>query len=179
MFIKMKDINLKVKKNDFNLKVKKIRAFIIKSHLDKLGLDTCVCFTSGNATRFLRRAGLKVVSIGNKEDLSSNKWFSYTDIQKSFNGLFDATSGHLPLPFLNEISSRLKKEYAGFFNKDKIYPIKIGSGETILCLKLAFPEISFEPIRIKGYAPTKFDKEAPLNDLIQVIFGSLGKMKNG
>jgi len=162
---------------DYNLYEKEVRAKVIKEHLNQLGKNICVCFTCGNATKALRQAGLEVISVGESEEFTPNKWFSYTEIQKSFNGLFDATSGHLPLPLMNEIALKLKSELRYHFKPNKSYEIKVGSGETISCLKMAFPYISFNPIRLKAHKPTTFNKEAPGNSLIYALFGTYGDIK--
>jgi len=155
---------------DYNLLVKKLRAEVIKEHLNGLGKNNCVCFTSGNATKYLRDTGLEVISVGDNEELKPGKWFSYTEIQKSFNGLFDATSGHLPFPLMNNISNILKDELKDEFQNEEDYNIKIGSGETIVCLKMAFPYVNFKPQRIKGFIPTTYNAESPMNNLVYALF---------
>ena len=162
---------------DYNLYIKKIRAEVIKEHLNALGKNICVCFTCGNATRALRKVGLEVISVGENEEFTPNKWFSYTNIQKSFNGLFDATSGHLPMPFLDYISLRAKNELREEFKPGQTYDIKVGSGETITCLKMAFPDISFNPIRLEGHKPTEFNKYAPGNSIVYALCGTYGNIQ--
>tara|TARA_Y100000296_G_C5072436_1_gene205617 strand:+ start:22 stop:522 length:501 start_codon:yes stop_codon:yes gene_type:complete len=160
---------------DYNILEKKLRSEIIKKHLNSIGKNKCVCFTCGNSSKYLREEGIDVLSIGEKEDLIPNKWFSYTEIQKYFNNLFDATSGHLPIPFMKDISLKLfDKLGGGYFNYKKDYDIKTGSGETIICLKMAYPHINFKPVRLKGFAPTKFNKGASLNNLLYAMFGNFG-----
>jgi len=162
---------------DYNLLVKNIRAIVIKKHLYCIKQDKCVCFTCGNASKFLRKIGLNVISVGNKEGLIPARWFSFTDIQNSFNNMFDATSGHLPMPLMDNISLQLRKKLKNKFEKDKKYWIKVGSGETIICLKMAFPHIKFIPYRIKDFAPTEYNANAPLNNLLYAIFGDVNILR--
>lgn len=151
--------------NWINLKVKAIRSKIIKRHLNSIGINKCVCFTCGNAARFLRREGLEVIGVGRNQKLLPAKWFGFTEIAQQFNGLFDATSGHLPLPLLTEIAQELRKEIKHWRGQKTILT---GSGETFVVLSLAFPNIKFTPIR-DGKAETKFNKKAPLNTLVKIL----------
>ena len=87
------------------------------------------------------------------------------EIRAFFPNVFDATSGHIPIDLINEIARRIKKEIHPI---DKQYIVETGSGETLLVLSIAFPEIKFKPEYNTNKA-TAFNKEAPLNDLIAAI----------
>lgn len=153
-----------------NLLIKKIRAEVIKEHLDKKGENRCVCFTCGNAAAALRDVGLTVIGVGENEELKPGKWFSYSDIQKVFN-CFDATSGHLPIPLMASIAKRMRI-YIGELIEDKYY-IPTGSGESIVIMSMAYPDIDFFPIRFCN-KETKYDTDAPLNNLVLALCGELG-----
>lgn len=160
---------------DFNTTQKEVRAQVIKKHLNAFGTNKCVCFTCGNAAKYLREIGVDVVAVGDKETLHPGKWFTYTEIQHDFNGLFDATSGHLPIPLMVEIAAKLAEIYDGKLNEyDKIYEVYTGSGETIICLKMAFPDVKFRPVRLLNHPPTEFSIHAPLNNLLVALFDTKG-----
>jgi hypothetical protein len=58
---------------DLNLLEKKIRADIIYNHLLKSGLPPqCICFTSGNSSKFLKEKDLYVLSYGKNETHQPN-----------------------------------------------------------------------------------------------------------
>lgn len=161
---------------DYNLLEKKIRAEVIFDYLKESNKPLkVVCFTSGNSAKFLREQGIKVLAYGNNETNKITHWFSFSEIAKQFK-VFDATSGHLPFPLMKEISKRLYnlKPLKNKFQYRKLYPIKIGSGETIICLKMAFPKINFYPIRIKDFKPTEYHRLAPLNPLVYALFKTIG-----
>jgi hypothetical protein len=149
-----------------NLLQKKIRAKVIKKYLNGSGINKCVCFSSGNAATELKAVGLDVVHVGTRGDLMPLKWFSFGEVAKSFNGLFDATSGHLPFPMLVEIAWQIKNEIHNWDKKN--VKIETGSGETLVCLSLAFPDIVFEPVYGKS-GPTEFNKLAPMNWIVDIL----------
>lgn len=160
----------------YSLDMKRLRAEVIAKHLKQIGEQRCVCFTCGNAAAALRKAGVQVVEVGAKGKLKPSTWFGYSDIQQAFNGLFDATSGHLPMPLMRQIAARVRREKeiikwiinahteaGGFF-------VPTGSGESIVVLAMAYPRGVFLPVRFKHPA-TKYDKDAPLNDLVKALTG--------
>ena len=156
-----------------NIIIKQLRAKVIKKHLNNLGINKCVCFTCGNASKYLRFEGINVISVGKNELLIPNKWFSYTEIQNNFNNIFDATSGHLPMPLMIDIAKELRARDYGNLKKKVTYLVPTGSGESIICLQIAFPNISFKPVRLSN-PQTEYNKDAPLNDLLIAMFGIVG-----
>jgi hypothetical protein len=182
-----------------NLLEKTLRAEIINDYLTSQRTRRCVCFSCGNSARLLRDTGLDVVYIGEKGILKPNKWFSKQEIQSTFNGLFDATSGNLNEHLMEKVAVELKRVLSDsseierfcylfkenhFFDEDTIrrfnpqqgeYLIPTGSGETILCLKYAFPQLTFIPIRIRGNLNTEFHEGYSLNPRLLKHFGSYGK----
>jgi hypothetical protein len=175
-----------------NLLEKKIRAELIRDHLVSKGLNRCVCFSCGHSAGLLEAEGLNVVYIGEKGILKPNKWFTPEEIQKVFNGLFDATSGNLNDSIMGQIAIRLREikkrqELYSLFEKNpyfdlnsidrfdpdnNTYLIPTGSGETIICLTLAFPQTRFVPIRVQGVSSTEFQEGYPLNPRLLQNFGT-------
>ena len=148
-----------------NLLEKKIRAEVIKEYLNRIGTNECICFTCGNASKYLREAGLDVISIGEKEELKSNRWFEYEEIINIFK-VFNATSGYLNIVLLNRIALKMREMLGELI--DDNYFVPTGSGETILTLIIAYPEKRFYPLRL-GTPETKYDEENPLNKLLEAI----------
>ena len=131
------------------------------------GYKRAVCFTCGNATAFLRSAGVEVVSVGEKEELKPNKWFSHAEIHRYWPDAFNATSGDLPVSLMFEISKRLRRELG---EKYVLGEVETGSGETILCLMLAYPEQAKNAVAVRNTSPaTAFNKHANLNCLLEIL----------
>lgn len=143
-------------KREINHLQKRIRADVISEYLYSIGQNSCVCFTCGNSSKYLRQAGLRVIEVKNTE-----KWWTFTQIQSRYK-MFDATSGHLPMPLMVEISKRMRIEIG---SKPTFKNVACGSGETFVCLCLAYPLLKFKPIYGKDEA-TKFNIMAPLNSLV-------------
>ena len=152
---------------------KKIRAEVIKEYVVKAGYKGVVAFSCGNATKALREVGLRVIDISPNGELIANKWWEPYEIANIFEGYFDATSGHLPLFLMIKIAKEFKK-YLGEL-PDWHYRVPTGSGETIICLKMAYPDKYFFAVYNLNEA-TKYNKEAPLNFIIDNLFGFI---KNG
>jgi hypothetical protein len=144
---------------DYNNTIKQIRAEVIKEYLNKIGQNTCVCFSCGNASGRLNKVGLNTVQV-----IDSNIWFTPAEIQNMFK-VFDATSGHLPMFLMSEIASRLRKLLKQPENGTKI---ACGSGETFVCMSMAWPNVKLIPIYNIDHA-TKFNELSPLNDLVKSL----------
>lgn len=137
---------------------KKIRAEVIKEYLNAIGQNKCVCFTCGNASRYLREQGVEVVEV-----INPDRWWEFSEIQAYYK-LFDATSGHLPIPLMVEIAKRLKTA----IKRPRFKYVACGSGETYICLRLAFPFYHFIPV-YNIDKPTTFNAKAPLNGLVEIL----------
>lgn len=144
---------------EYNILQKQIRAKVIKAHLAATGQTQCVCFTCGNSSKYLKAEGLDVVEV-----LNPDRWWTFAEIQAKYK-MFDATSGHLPMPLISEIAEILNKA-VGTIPHDT--EIACGSGETFLCLKMAFPFTKLRPVYNLD-RPTQFNPEAPLNDLVDAL----------
>jgi len=144
---------------------KKLRARVIKEYVAAAGYRGVVCFSCGNASTALKEAGLYVIDVSPRGELEARKWWTPEDIHRAWPDLFDATSGHLPLPLMVKISAAFKK-YLG----PEPYSLNVptGSGETILALKVAYPTLDFRPVYNLDDA-TKYNPEAPLNKVVEGI----------
>ncbi len=145
-----------------NLNQKQIRAAVIARYVKNAGYRGVVAFSCGNATAALREAGLWVLDISPDGMLApTEKWWTPAEIHAAFPDLFDATSGHLPMYLMIEIARELKSTLGKLPEAE--YEVPTGSGETIACLRLAYPSITFTPICGIGKG-TEYDSRAPLND---------------
>lgn len=159
---------------------KKIRANVIKNFIAKKRYRGVVCFSCGNASRELKNVGLNVLDISPKGDLIPNRWFQPSEIAEKFPEYFDATSGHLPMELMIEIAVEYKK-YLGLSLPSCYIPT--GSGETIFCLKLAYPKEELIAVYNLDDA-TEYNENAVLNDTVkifakQIIFANTDqKFKN-
>ncbi len=151
--------------NWVNKQQKIFRSRVVSNYLKQSGQKKCVCFTCGNASEALRLEGLEVIEVGKDFALMPKKWFSMNEIAFHWPGIFDATCGHLPLPLMVEIS-RMWTEFVHVGNIPRC--IDTGSGETLVCLKMAFPGVSFNVSR-KNTAATEFNEHAPLNALVGLL----------
>ena len=147
---------------------KLIRSKIIKNYI-KGNYDKTVCFSCGNAGRALEELNLDVLHIGEEGTLTPNKWFSMKEINHQFHEYFDATSGHLNIELMQLIS----KEYLKYFGENKFKPneevyVPTGSGETLVCLKMAYPKTRFIAVYNLG-KETEYNPQAPLNKLVELL----------
>ena len=129
------------------------------------GYKRAVCFSCGNATEKLKQAGVDVLAIAPNGDLVANKWFTIGEVANRFTGYFDATSGHLPMDLMKRIAARYR-ETLGELTGDIYVPC--GSGESLVCLKLAYPDVNFIAVYNLDSA-TEYGAEAPLNDLVKLL----------
>ena len=148
------------------LENKKIRAEVIKEYLQGKKYDGVVCFSCWNATRELKNVGLNVVDISPNGDFIPNKWFKPSEVKQVFPTYFDATSGHLPIEVMQLIGEAFKKAL-GELPDGETY-VATGSGETIVELKLAYPDKDFVAVYNLNDA-TKYEEEATLNTLVKII----------
>ena len=160
----------KTKRIDIYKIEKGIRSEVIKGYMKRHNIRQAVCFSCGNASSFLKKSGVKVLDISPSGDLTANRWFSIDEVKQFFPSSFDATSGHLPLNLLREIAANLAVSLKDQINSETRYEVLSGSGETVLCLKLAFPDVGFVPIYDNSQNATAYCEEAPLNDIVKIVF---------
>lgn len=147
---------------------KKIRAQIIARHMRQAGYASAVVFTCGNAATALRKEALHVLEIGPQGSLDTRRWWTPAEIRATWPYHFDATPGHLSMLMMWEIAQQLK-ENLGLLDASA-YGIPTGSGETILCLKMAYPHKKFFAVYDDSKPATQRDKFNPLNGLVSALF---------
>lgn len=97
-----------------------------------------------------------------------DRWWQFFEIQKEFN-CFDATSGHLPFPLMKQIADRLREsELREVIGKDEVVNVACGSGETIVTLSMAFPNVKFIPVYGIDDSTT-YNEGAPLNGIVKLL----------
>jgi hypothetical protein len=160
---------------------KELRTHAIADYVKQGGFAGVVIFTCGNAARELREkinppaypTRYTFVEVGPKGDLNTDKWWTPAQIARAWPNLFDATSGHLPFPLMVQIADTFRDYFEGHpelvADCDQFY-VPTGSGETILCLSLAFPEKKFCAVYDNSKPATTRDNDAPLNEVIDNIF---------
>lgn len=144
---------------------KKIRAAVIKDYMIEHGYKKAVCFSCGNASRALKEAGVDVLDISATGDLLSRRWFEPSEVAKWFPDCLDATSGHLSVELLNRVA-RAYKDYLG--DLPSVNYVPTGSGETIVCLKMAFSDKKFVAVYNINEA-TEYSDSAVLNGLVRAV----------
>lgn len=158
----------------FRFDNKRLRSIAIKNYMNENGYDKAVCFSCGNASRELAKAGVDVLDISPSGDLEARRWFTIADVHSCFSGFFDATSGHLPMDCMKMVAMKFKDALGEI---DGPINLPTGSGETLVCMKIAYPTIAISAVYGLDDA-TKYDEQAPLNDLVvaladEIIFNSL------
>lgn len=157
-----------------NFPHKQIRAEAIREYIREK--QSIVCFSCGNASDALRYIGLDVLEIGSHGKLNPNEWFTQKEIADIFPNYFDATCGHLPMDLMLMIAERYKAYIDNHYdNLESEYEVYCGSGETLVCLKFAYPEIDFiAEYNVPGLlAETEYNKDAPLNKLVELLAKSV------
>lgn len=115
----------------------------------------------------LREAGVETVMVTpGSMWLQWWPWWTAWEIHRQWPNLLDATSGHLPIPVMQQIALALR-ENIGDLPEDA-YMVPTGSGETILCLRWAYSGPQFIPV-YNTFRGTKYEPLAPLNDLVENI----------
>lgn len=146
---------------------KAVRAEVIRTHCKSAGYDGCVCFSSGNSSRALRSLGLYTIDISPTGQLTANGWWPVDHVHRAWPHLFDATSGHLPLPLMVELA---RVYQASLRPIEPTYAVPTGSGETILALKIAFPDIKWVAHYSTGIKGAYYDSRSPLNMVVAALF---------
>lgn len=141
---------------------KRYRATVIASWMARSGYTQAVCFTCGNAAYALRDAGVDVLEVGPRGELVPTDWWTPSRVRRVWPDRFDATPGHLPLHLMIDTANAIRQQEPR--PEFGAYSVPTGSGETILCVKLAWPELSLLPVfDLPGLeAETRYDPDAPL-----------------
>lgn len=157
---------------------KRLRAKPIAMYIRKAGYPGVVTFTCGHAADALREAllplGFHVLEVGACGVLQTDTWWTPAEIHAGFPHLFDATSGHLPVPLMYEIAQEFRTYFGnigGHLTDNKQYVVPSGSGETILCLRMAYPHAAFMAAYDNAKPETTRDIEnVAMNALIDATF---------
>ena len=142
---------------------KALRAAVIRAYMGAAGIAGAVCFSCGNASRALRVAGVPTIDVSPRGDLIAGHWWTPGEIARTWPHLFDATSGHLPVHLMVEVAREMREKWN--LHPGCTYLVPTGSGETITCLRWAFPGSIFKPVRNTGPA-TRYEPGAPLNFVV-------------
>lgn len=145
-----------------------IRAEVVRDYMRENHISLALCFSCGNASEALRAAGVDLLDISPAGDLTANRWFTPAEIARRFPGVFDATSGHLPVWMLTRIAERLRGEIN--LDSGEGYVIPAGSGETAVCAKIAYPAARIVPEYDDADPATEWNDGAPLNALVRAMF---------
>ena len=152
---------------DISRTAKTIRAHIIKRHMEENHIDRCVCFSCGNASRAIKDAGIPCVEISPGGDLSANRWRSMNEIRNTFPDSFDATSGHLPMDMMNQLAAEFRIILSDTIKEGHTYTIPTGSGETVICLRMAFPKSRFIAQWDNQDPSCEYSDQAPMAQLVK------------
>lgn len=153
--------------NYFVFPNKILRTHAIKKYMEIYGYKRAVCFSCGNASRELKLAGVDTLDISPTGQLQALRWFTMGQIHDRFPDYFDATSGHLPMECMLMVADAFKSHFKGLDIPNEIN-LPTGSGETLVCLKLAFPTLKINAIYNLDGA-TEYNENAPLNDLVKLL----------
>ena len=97
-----------------------------------------------------------------------NRWLTTAEVHRMFPNHFDATSGHLNMELMNRIAAAYRA-HLGELSSPQYVPS--GSGECLVCLKLAYPDVQFyaeyDVVGLEG--PTQFNARAPMAPLVGII----------
>lgn len=160
---------------------KRLRAEIIYDYVLFSQYRGVVLLSCGNAIKWMRWVVQKKQKGKSKfackvevAEMTTTKWLTNEQIGNMAPTHFEATSGHLPLWLM----VRIAKKFRNYFNSHgglplKKYYVPTGSGETILCLKLAYPKKEFVAVYNVSRG-SKYEKKAPLNDAVTALFETHG-----
>ena len=143
---------------------KKVRSQVIAEYVRAAGYRGVVVFSCGNSADALREQGLEVVEVGPRGDLDAKKWWTMAEIHRAWPDLFDATSGHLPVPLMGDIAKAFRA-YLGDLPAGR-YSVASGSGETVTCLRIVYPFVTFDPAYDNSKPETTRSDDAPLNAIV-------------
>jgi hypothetical protein len=160
---------------------KQLRSESIRQYLELMQIKKVVIFSCGNASETLKMMipDCDILDISPDGMLApTNKWWSKKEIKDMWPDRFDATSGHLPELIMLHITKLLLASPLTWLPfipmQGKAYEVPTGSGETIVCLRQAYPNVIFEPVYNISVG-TQYNQEAPLNK--QVREGSAFNIK--
>ena len=144
---------------------KRLRAVVVKAYMEEAEIEECVCYTCGNASKYLEAEGLEVTEV-----IDPPEWHNEVDMYSNWGriGIFNATSGMLPVELMVNISKLLKEHFKTDMQDVQAMEIACGSGETLVTMQMAFPNVRFTAVYNIDEA-TRFNMEAPLNELVKLL----------
>ena len=150
---------------------KKERAPVIVDFAKAHHYEGIVIFSIGNSDdvkRSILMSSLNLIQVSPGGDLqSANRWWTQDEIKSSWPNYFDATSGHLPVFLLNQVVIKIRSKFLGIDESGE-YFVPTGSGETFVCMAMAFPRVKFRAVyNIDKY--TQWNPNAPLNDMVKAL----------
>lgn len=89
------------------------------------------------------------------------------EIRKTFPDSFDATSGHLPTDLMNQLAEEYALIFSDTIKEGQTYTIPTGSGETVICLRMAFPKSRFIAQWNNQDPSCEYSDHAPLARLVK------------
>ncbi len=167
----MTNIGLQIKDRWIIATNKKERASVVIDYAKTHLYEGIVVFSIGSPEdlrRAIIRSPLNLISVAPDGDLqSANKWWTQEEIRTSWPNYFDATSGHLPVFLLNQVVIKIRSKFLGIDESGE-YFVPTGSGETFVCMAMAFPRVKFRAVyNIDKY--TQWNPNAPLNDMVKAL----------
>ncbi len=154
---------------------KVLRAAVIDNYMMGAGIGKAVCFSCGNAARALAGRGINILEIGPQGQLQSVRWWTPAEIHLLWPDRFDATPGHLPLFLMLHIAMAIRDELGVIQIEGADYPgvglhVPTGSGETIMCMHLAYPAYKFVAVYDDNHESTRYFAGAPLSGVVGRMF---------
>lgn len=159
-----------------NFPRKQIRAATIAGYIERAGYRGAVCFSCGHASEALKRVGVYVVDVSPSGELEARRWWDAAEIHRAWPDLLDATCGHLPAPLMTELA-RAYRACLGDLT-EAVYDVPSGSGETLICLSMAYLGVKFRPVYNLD-AATEYHGAAPLNSLVGALTYEAGDSDGG
>lgn len=160
---------------EFYLPNKRIRAEVIKRYY---GNQRLYCFSCGNSTRELERAGCNIISITDTTPIIANGWVDSVVSDRYFNGV-NVTSGYLPVHLIREIGKQFVEHIGPTDDLERIV-VPVGSGETLLALSFFIPLNKMIGVWSSECPPIQRDVRAPLLGFLNnvALFKANGRSVN-
>lgn len=146
---------------------KQLRAELVRDFCASAGIAGAVCLSCGNASRALKELetpAFNVVAIAPGGDLMPARWLRADEIRRAFPQHLDATSGHLTIPLMAGLAA-LFAERLQAPPRGSEWLVETGSGETIVALSMAFPDVRWSPL-YTAKPHSLFSPQAPANALV-------------
>ena len=147
---------------------KHLRAGAIRQYMLDAGYTGAVCFSCGNASRCLKEMGVDTIDISPAGDMRPVRWFTSADVARVWPNRFNATSGYLPMDLMVTLGQIYQRQL-GTLRSDCEYTVECGSGESLVCLALAYGAGVFVAQYDNSRLATRYEEENPLNGLVKCL----------